>query len=229
MISVENAALPHPSARLARPVAGAPTALLLRRPTVREAGVERDDEVAPGIDIDAFRRGDSDTFRTVLQHFGPLISTIAASHTNNTHDREELYQEITVRLWQRRAQYSARGPLGGWINRIAHRFCFDWTRARAIREAAAERHATEVLALDDAEAVLEDPSRLMDRTEFMDSLRLALAQLPQKQEHTFTLIHVKGYSILETARTLKIRRATVRSNLRHATHKLRDLMEEYRA
>ena len=36
-------------------------------------------------------------------------------------------------------------------------------KAQAAREEAAERHATEVLALDEAEAVLEDPSSLMDR------------------------------------------------------------------
>lgn len=86
-----------------------------------------------------------------------------------------------------------------------------------------------MLALDDAGAVLEDPSSLMDRKDFMDDLRLALAQLPEKQEETFTLIHVKGYSIMETARIMKVRRATVRSNVRHATRKLRDLMGEYRA
>ena len=191
--------------------------------------MDRVDEVAPGIEIDAFRRGDSDTFRAVVEHFGPLIQVIAAAHTSNAHDREELFQEITVRLWERRAQYSARGQLGGWINRTAHRFCYDWTRAQATREAAAEHHAAEVFALDDAGAVLEDPSSLMDRKDFMDDLRLALAQLPEKQGETFTLIHVKGYSIMETARIMKVRRATVRSNLRHATRKLRDLMGEYRA
>ena len=84
-----------------------------------------------------------------------------------------------------------------------------------------------MLALDEAEAVLEDPSNLMDRKEFMDRLRLALALLPQRQERTVTLIHVKGYSILETSRMLGARRATVRSNLRHATHKLRELLEDY--
>lgn len=190
--------------------------------------MDRDDEVAPGIDIDAFRRGDSNTFRTVLQHFGPLIQVIAAAHTDNAHDREELYQEITVRVWERRAQYSARGPLGAWINRISHRFCYDWTRAQATREAASQHHATEVLALDNAEEVLEDPSMLMDRKEFMDDLRRALARLPQRQERTFALIHVKGYSTLDVARILKVRRATVRSNLRHATRMLRELMEDYR-
>ena len=191
--------------------------------------MDRVDEVAPGIDIDAFHRGDSDTFRTVLQHFGPLIQVIAAAHTGNAHDREELFQEITARLWERRRQFSGRGRLGGWINRTAHRFCYDWTSAQATREAAVERHATEVLALDDAEAVLEDPSVLMDRKEFMDDLRRALAQLPEKQEEMFTLIHVKGYTIMETARTMKARRATVRSNLRHAMRKLRELMEDYRS
>lgn len=191
--------------------------------------MDRDGEVAPGIDIDAFRRGDSDTFRTVLQHFGPLIQVIAAAHTGNAHDREELFQEIIVRVWERRAQYSARGPLGAWINRISHRFCYDWTRAQATREGAVERHAIEGLGLGDAGAVLEDPSSLMDRKDFMDDLRLALAQLPEKQEETFTLIHVNGYGIMETARIMKVRRATVRSNLRHATRKLRDLMGEYGA
>ena len=124
MTSVANAALPHPLAVFGRSAARAVIAPVPRRPTVREAGVDRDDKVAPGIDIDAFRRGDFDTFRTVLQHFGPLIQVIAAAHTGNAHDREELFQEITVRLWERRAQYSARGPLGGWINRIAHPFLF---------------------------------------------------------------------------------------------------------
>jgi len=227
MTSVANAARPHPLAGFGRLAARAIAALFPRLSTVREAGVDRDDEVAPGIDLDAFRRGDSDTFRAVLQHFGPLIKVIAAAHTRSAHDREELFQDITVRLWERRAQYSARGELGGWINRIAHRFCYDRGKAQLARETAAERHATEVLALDDAGAVLEDPSILMDRKDFMDDLRLALARLPEKQEETFTLIHIKGYSTAEVARMLGTRRATVRSNLRHAIRKLREFMKEY--
>ena len=123
MTHAAKPALAHPCLIRGGPSFKPVTDLVPRRPIVREAGVDRDDEIAPGIDIDAFRRGDFDTFRAVLQHFGPLIRTIAASYTDNAHDREELYQEITVRLWQRRAQYSARGPLGGWINRIAHRVC----------------------------------------------------------------------------------------------------------
>ena len=175
---------------------------------------------------------DSARIRFSVQRWSPsgdrlLLASRDAWHTRSAHDREELFQEITVRLWERRAQYSARGELGGWINRIAHRFCYDWVKAQGALEAAAERHATEVLAPDDAGAVLEDPSILMERKDFMDDLRLALAQLPEKQEETFTLIHVKGYGTAEVARMLGTRRATVRSNLRHAIRKLREFMKEY--
>ena len=190
--------------------------------------MDRDDEVAPGVDLDAFHRGDSNAFRTVLHHFAPLIQSIAARYTDNAHDREELYQEISLRLWQRRTQYSARGPLGGWINRVTHHFCRNWKGAQAARETVQERHATEVIALGEADAVLEDPSKLMERTEFMDDLRLALAELPPRQERTFTLIHVMGYSVSEAARKLEARPSTVRSNLRHAAKKLRHLMKDYR-
>ena len=220
-------------AALRQPLAGsgrhahADTAGLPRRPVPSEAGVARDDELVPGVGIDDFHCGDSGTFRIVLQHFGPLIQAIAASHTRNPHDREELYQEISVRVSRRRAQYSAKGPLGAWINRIAHRVCYDWQKSRVAREANAERHAGEVLALDEADAVLEDPSTLLDRREFMDDLRRALARLPERQGRTFTLVHVNGYSIRETAAIMKVRRSTVRSNLRHAADKLRQLLKDY--
>ena len=228
MTPAANVALPQTVTDTSRSVARAATALLPSRPRFREVGVDRDDEVAPGVLLDAFHRGDFATFRTVLHHFGSLIQSIAARYTDNAHDREELYQEISLRLWQRRTQYSALGPLGGWINRVTHHVCRNWKSAQAAREAIQERHATEVFALGKTDAVLEDPSQLMERTEFMDRIRLALAQLPPRQERTFTLIHVKGYSVSETARKLKTRRATVRSNLRHAAKKLRHLMKDYR-
>ena len=227
MTHAVGAALRQPLAGSGRHAAQADTAGLPRRPAPSEAGMARDDEVAPGVRIEDFHRGDSGTFRIVLQRFGPLIKAIVASHTRDPHDREELYQEISVRVWRRRAQYSAKGPLGAWINRIAHHFCYDWRKSRVAREANTERHAGEVLALDEADAVLEDPSTLLDRREFMDDLRGALARLPERQGRAFTLVHVNGYSVRETAAIMKVRGSTVRSNLRHAAKKLRELLKEY--
>ena len=190
--------------------------------------MDRDDELAPGVGIDDFHRGDSGTFRTVLQNFGPLIMSIVAPYTHNHHDREELYQEIGVRLWEHRARYPGRGPLVAWINRIAHNHCKDWHRSRTSRAAAMERHAAEALSLEEVHTILEDPSKLVANKEFMVRLRHALAQLPTRQQETFTLVHVEGRDIAETALVQGISRATVHSNLRHAAKKLRQLLKEYK-
>lgn len=187
----------------------------------------RDSKLPPGVGIDDLRRGDSRAIRTVLRHFGPLIMSIVAGYADDRHDREELYQEIGVRLWQRRARYSGRGPLAAWINRIAHNHCKDWHRSRTSRAAAEERHAAEAISLAEARTVLDDPSKLLERKEFMVRVRRALAELPPRQQETFTLVHVEGCDIAETARIQGVGRATVHSNLRHAARKLRNLLKEY--
>lgn len=227
MTPTASKALQYPLGDSSRVAAQAVTVRLPYRPTLGEAGVDRDDKLAPGVTVDDFHRGDSSTFRTVLQHFGQLIMSIAAPYTHNHHDRQELYQEICVRLWKHRARYSGRGPLAAWINRIAHNHCKDWHRSRTSRAAAAERHAADTLALDEARTRLEDPSKLVANKEFMVRLRDALAQLPARQQETFTLVHVEGRDIAETALALGVSRATVHSNLRHAAQKLRQLMKNY--
>lgn len=191
--------------------------------------MDRDDKLAPGVGVDDFHRGDSGTFRTVLQRFGSLIMSIVASYTPNHHDREELYQEICVRLWEHRARYSGRGPLVAWINRIAHNHCKDWHRSRTSRAVAMERLAAEALALEEVHAILEDPSKLVEREEFMVHLREALAQLPARQQETFTLVHVEKRDIAEVALVQGVSRATVHSNLRHAVKKLRHLLKDYKS
>lgn len=228
MTPAASTALQDPLGDSRRVAAQAVTVRLPYRPTLSEAGVDRDDELAPGVGIDDFRRGDSGTFRTVLRHHAPLIMNIVAPYTHNHHDREELYQEISARLWRHRAQYSGRGPLSAWINRIAHNCCKDWHRSRASRAAAVERHAAETLALGEVHTILEDPSKLLANKEFMVRLRHALAQLPARQQETFTLVHVEGRDVAETALVQGVSRATVHSNLRHAAKKLRRLMKDYR-
>ncbi len=206
---------------------GAVTVRLRTDPHHRETGVARDSKFPPGVGIDDFHRGDSGTIRTVLRHFGPLIMSIVAAYTDDPHDREELYREIGVRIWERRARYSGRGPLAAWINRIAHNHCKDRHRSRTSRAAAEERHAAEAIAFAEARTVLDDPSKLLERKEFMVAVRRALAALPAKQQETFTLVHVEGCDIAEAARVQGVGRATVHSNLRHAAKKLRNLLKEY--
>ena len=60
------------------------------------------------IDIARFRSGDPTAFRTVVEQCGPLIRSMVASYVRDPDDRDDLYQEICIRVWEYRAQFSGR-------------------------------------------------------------------------------------------------------------------------
>ena len=135
----------------------------------------------PAIDIEAFRRGDPDCFRILLKRFGPLIRGVVASYVQDNDDRDELYQHVSIRLLTQRTRYEDWGALQGWITRLAHGCCRNWCAARATRRSALDRYAGQVIPGEESSALLDDPVRLLDYREFLESLDRALGMIPPRQ------------------------------------------------
>ena len=203
-----------------------PRVLNSRRDDPNE-GERADTEQAESIDIHGFRRGDPESCRRVLEEHSPLIWSVVASYVKDPAEREDLYQEICVRIWEKRTLYAGRGTLAGWINRAAHRWCQNWRRSHRRRESSKASYASEAMSSAFSTSVIDDPAQMLDRKEFMKRLRESLAKLPPKQAETFVLVHLDGYSTAEAAETLDVRPATVRSNLRHATRRLGKWLKEF--
>ena len=180
------------------------------------------------IDVESFRRGDPECFRAVMKRFGPMIRSVVRSYTTSLDDREDLYQEVSVRILTRRAHYRDWGALRGWVTRVTHNCCRDWCAARKTRESAMDRYAVQLVPHEESDALLDDPSRLLNCRRFLESLVRALDEMPPRQAEAFTLVHLKGQSPASAARIMNVSPATVRSNLRHARKKLRELLEEVR-
>ena len=132
-----------------------------------------------------------DSFRELLQRFGPLIESVAAQYAIDGDDQDDLYQEICIHVLKRIHQYKGRGALGGWIQRLAHRFARNWLRARKVRQSLLERYAAETLPIDLAESLTDNPSKLLDYKEFLGGLGRAFARLPERQADVMILIHLK--------------------------------------
>lgn len=69
-----------------------------------------------------------------------------------------------------------------------------------------------------------DPLDQVIANEFEGKVGRALARLSARQADAFILTQVEGHGTREAAQLMGVRVATVRSNLRHARKKLRDLM-----
>lgn len=180
------------------------------------------------LDIKALQSGDLDSLRQVLEHFSPLIESTAASYTRDQSDREDLFQLVCIRVWERRMQYTGRGSLRGWINKVAGSVCSNWANERKTRLREEARYLSEAISMNGAGHDGPDPAENLAQTEFMDRLRYCLSRLPRKQGDTFLLVHVEEYTTAEAARIQGVRPETVRSNLRHAKKRLRIMMKDYR-
>ena len=55
-----------------------------------------------------------------------------------------------------------------------------------------------------------------------------MAEMPARQAEAFKLVHISGLSPAVAARIMDVSPATVRSNLRHARTRLRELLHEAR-
>ena len=192
-------------------------------PGGRRDWADTDAEIA----FKAVQDGDFGRLRQVLAHFSPLIESVAASYARDQSDRDDLFQEICVRMWERRMQYTGSGPLRGWINKLARRVCSNWSRDRKTRRRSEARYVSEVAYMNGTHEAA-DPHKNVERSEFVARLRQCLSRLPKRQGDTFLMVYFEEYTTAEVAKSQGVRQETVRSNLRHAKKRLRILMKEYR-
>lgn len=178
------------------------------------------------IDGNAFRDGDDQSLRAVLDRFGPLIRKLVWPYADSDDEREDLYQEVCIQILEQRRKYREQGKMGGWIGSLARNVAKDWHRARSAHESAKDRYSIAVVPIEAARHVAEDPSRLLNYGEFLANVRRVLDSLPDRQAKAFQLVHIEGHSPKEAGRILNVATATVRSNLRHARKKLREQLEE---
>lgn len=212
---------------------GVPTALPGGAASARRGARSSDGDDMPGTERDAidwvaFRDGDDECFRAVLDRYGSLIRSVVSSYSDSEDDREDLYQDVCVRILEQRGRYREQGSMGGWIRTVARHAARNWHESRSARASANDSYLTATAPIEAAGHITEDPSRLLKYKEFLANVTRALDAVPDQQATAFRLVQIEGYSAREAARIIEVKTATVRSNVRYARKKLREQLAELR-
>ena len=191
-------------------------------PVRRGAGSSDGDDMPSterdAIAYEAFKNGEDECFRAVLDRFGPLIRKVVWSYADSDDEREDLYQEVCIWILEQRGKYREKGSMGGWIG--------NWRASRSARESVKDRYESAIVPIEAAGHLTADPSRLLNFKEFLANVERVLDAIPDRQAKAFRLVQIDGYSPKEAARILGVETATVRSNLRYARKKLREQLAE---
>ncbi|MFE5212320.1 RNA polymerase sigma factor, partial [Streptomyces sp. NPDC056600] len=100
-------------------------------PRARPSVDEDEAELVRGL-----RTADQDAFAAVYRRWGPLVHTMATRSLGDSHEAEDVTQQVFLGAWRGRDGYHPeRGSLGGWLVGITRRKIVDALAARTRRPA----------------------------------------------------------------------------------------------
>lgn len=179
-------------------------------------------EPPDGALIAAARAGDSDAFERLLKrHEGRVLRVLRLLGVPDA-DREDVAQEIFVRVFRHLGGFRPGNPFSGWIYRITVNAAHDY-----------RRHARRTPREDfDADTVLEnapdrapDPEQSAELRHRQRLLEQAMVRLSERERAVFVLCEIEGMETRQVARALRITSITVRRHLSRARTRLQALLE----
>jgi RNA polymerase sigma-70 factor (ECF subfamily) len=160
--------------------------------------------------MDRCREGDRDAFGEVVTRYGMQVLRTARLIVRDEQLAEDVVQETFVRAWRGLRGLEDDDP-GPWLLRIATNESISAWRRRHRFEALAQRFGR----------LRQEPASPSSE-ERMDLSR-ALARLSPEQRAVVVLHYYQDLSVEETARTLRQPVDTVKSRLKVALRRLREL------
>ncbi|MGW5639065.1 sigma-70 family RNA polymerase sigma factor [Streptomyces sp. NPDC003832] len=185
-------------------------------PPPPEALVE--DELARGL-----RAADEEAFAAIYRRWGGLVHTMATRSLGDTHEAEDVTQQVFIGAWRGRAGFHPeRGPLGAWLVGITRRKIVDALAARTRRlhlvDAAAHR-------ADGPHPEAPVPDDILDRIVLLDEL----GRLPRQQREVLGLAFYEDLTQTQIAERTGMPLGTVKSHARRGLHRLRVALEQSHA
>lgn len=74
------------------------------------------------------KTGDESAWRKLVELLYPRVASILRNHLRRQADREDVAQEVFLKMFLKIGQFSGKHPFDHWVSRIALNTCYDWLR-----------------------------------------------------------------------------------------------------
>lgn len=177
--------------------------------------------------------GDLATFELLMRRHNRRLYRLARATLRNDADAEDALQDAYLKAFRALAQFRGDAALATWLSRLVLNECFGRMRRAARRQNVVPMLP---LCLDDEEMSFEmspmnaqddsAPDQAVARAQIRVLLERKLDALPLCFRTVFVMRSVEEMSIEETAESLGIPEATVRSRHFRARQMLRESLSE---
>lgn len=180
--------------------------------------------------VHASQRGDIAAFEELVKRYDRKLLRIAQHLTHNREDAEDVVQEAFLKAFQHLDQFREDAKFSTWLIRI--------TLNQALMKLRKRGQAREMSIDEDYQAEegnlpiqikdwAPNPEELYKAAELREILHKTLQELSPGLRAVFVLRDIEELSLEQTAETLGLSLAAVKSRSWRARMQLRDLLSEY--
>ena len=169
--------------------------------------------------MQAYAGGDAAAFETLYRRHKDPLYRYFLRHVASPDHAAELFQDVWKNLVQSRARYRPDAPFGAFLFRLAHNRLMDHFRAQR-----PDRHGAVAVPEDLPAPEHERPDETVARRAQAAALLRALLLLPAEQREVIVLREERDLTLEQIAAIQGVGRETVKSRLRYALAKLREVV-----
>jgi RNA polymerase sigma-70 factor (ECF subfamily) len=167
--------------------------------------------------------GDKQAFRLLIKQHERLVAHMVGRLIDRAEDREELCQDVFLKVYDKIGEFNFQSKLSTWIATIAYRMGINHLRKKKIALSDIpdeESFTTHFISGDDPHECMED-SEIETMT-----LRL-IDQLPVNYKTVLTLYHVDQMNYEEIGNITGMPEGTVKNYLFRARNLLKEKVKKY--
>ncbi len=174
----------------------------------------------------AYQAGDEDAFDRLVERYSPQVWALLSRFLGPRGAREDLVQEVFLRVIRSRERYRPTARFSTWLYRIAYNLAVNETQRGGPEALSLDQPAAPGLGGDLSLGELQeshspDPSSALEQEDVVRAVRAAIARLPEQQRLALVLAKYHDLPYAEIAQVLGSSEKAVKSLIHRARESLR--------
>jgi RNA polymerase sigma-70 factor (ECF subfamily) len=170
--------------------------------------------------------GNKKAFESIIQQHQRLVSHIVFRMIQNASDREDICQDVFLKVYQNLRGFQFEAKLSTWIARIAYNTCLNYLEKKQVP--LLDDLTPQEKSLDTVSDCSIRPDQIVEGREVFSLLQSEIERMPVHYRTIITLYHLDQMSYKEIGEMMELPEGTVKSYLFRARKLLKErLLAKY--
>ncbi len=175
----------------------------------------------------AYQSGDERGFDRLVEHYSGRVWALLTRFLGPVSSREDLVQEVFLRVIRSRSRYEPSARFSTWLYRIAFNVCVNERERRLGRGPLFEGEPGVPQGADWEDPRGLDPPAELERSDAVEAVRRAIAELPERQRMALLLARYEELSYDEIGAVLGSSEKAIKSMIHRARETLREKLAPF--